>query len=83
MAASQRPIAAQVLGEPSATPAWASIRSWYLVATLDNAIPPATQRFMAGRAGSHTAETPSSHAVAVAAPDAVTDIILDAATTPR
>ena len=35
----------------SGEPAWKTIPSWYLVATLDKAIPPATQRFMAQRAG--------------------------------
>ena len=79
MAAGQRPIAAQVLGEPSGDPAWNTIASWYLVATRDNAIPPATQRFMAERAGAHTSEVRSSHAVTVSHPDAVIHTILEAA----
>jgi pimeloyl-ACP methyl ester carboxylesterase len=80
LAASQRPISAQALGEPSGAPAWATgIPTWYLVTTRDNAIPPATQRFMAQRAGAHTVEVRSSHAVTISHPDAVVRIIRDAA----
>ena len=42
--------------EPSGPPAWKTIPSWYLVGTVDNAIPPAQQRVMAQRAGSTTVE---------------------------
>ena len=78
MAAGQRPIDAAALGEPSGAPAWATIPAWYLVATQDHAIPPATQRFMAERAGARTAEISTSHAVMIAEPGAVTELILDA-----
>jgi pimeloyl-ACP methyl ester carboxylesterase len=78
MAAGQRPIDAGALGEPSGDPAWATIPSWYLVATYDHAIPPATQRFMAERAGAHTVEVATSHATMLVEPGAVTDLILDA-----
>ena len=40
-----------ILEVVSGEPAWKKIPSWYLVATEDRAIPPATQRFMAERAG--------------------------------
>ena len=45
MAATQRPFELGILEELSGPPAWKSIPSWYLVATEDRAIPPATQRF--------------------------------------
>ena len=70
MAATQRPIDATALGEPSGPPAWATIPSWYLVATQDHAIPPATQRFMAARAGATTIEVRSAHAAMVSVPKA-------------
>ena len=79
MAATQRPIDATALGEPSGPPAWTTTPSWYLVATRDRAIPPATQRFMAHRAGATTVEVRSSHAAMVAKPGPVTDLILNAA----
>ncbi|MBV9042996.1 MAG: alpha/beta hydrolase [Acidimicrobiia bacterium] len=78
MGASQRPISAAALAEPSGPPAWRTIPSWYLVATEDHAIPPVTERFMAKRMEAHTVEVASSHAALVARPGAVTNLILDA-----
>jgi hypothetical protein len=37
------------------------IPSWYLVSTNDHAIPPATERFMAARAGSVVSQVKASH----------------------
>jgi pimeloyl-ACP methyl ester carboxylesterase len=79
MAATQRPFDIAILEELSGPPAWKTIPSWYLVATEDRAIPPATQRFMANRAGATIAEVRSSHVPMVSRPSAVTDLILDAA----
>ena len=79
MAATQRPIDAAALGEPSGEPAWKTIPSWYLVASNDHAIPPATERFMAKRADATTVEIPSSHVAMISHPDVVTDLILEAA----
>jgi pimeloyl-ACP methyl ester carboxylesterase len=79
MAASQRPIDATALGEPSGVPAWKTIPSWYLVASNDEAIPPATERFMAKRAGATTVEIASSHVAMISHPGVVTDLIVDAA----
>jgi pimeloyl-ACP methyl ester carboxylesterase len=78
MAATQRPIEAAALGEPSGEPAWKTIPSWYLVASNDQALPPATERFMAKRAGATTVEIPSSHVAMISHPDVVTDLILEA-----
>ena len=79
MAATQRPFDLAILEELSGPPAWKTIPSWYLVTTEDRAIPPATQRFMANRAGATIAQVRSSHVPMVSRPSAVTDIILDAA----
>jgi pimeloyl-ACP methyl ester carboxylesterase len=77
MAANQRPIDAAALGQPSGEPAWKTIPSWYLVASNDHAIPPATERFMAKRAGATTVEIASSHVAMTSHPGAVTDLILE------
>ncbi len=79
MAATQRPLTLAALSAPSAEPSWKTVASWYLVAADDLAIPPATERFMAGRAKATTVEVASSHAAPVSHPDAVVDTILSAA----
>jgi pimeloyl-ACP methyl ester carboxylesterase len=79
MAATQRPIDVAVLAEPSGPPAWRTIPSWYLVASDDHAIPPATERFMAKRAGATTVEISASHVAMVSHPDAVVELIETAA----
>jgi len=79
MFATQRPFTQEAFGAPSGTPAWMSIPSWYLVASDDRAIPPVTQRFMAERAGAQTTEVFSSHVPQISQPDAVTEIIMQAA----
>ena len=79
MFATQRPFTQEAFGEPSGPPAWKSIPSWYLVASEDRAIPPATQRFMAERANAQTTEVKASHVAHISQPEAVTRIILQAA----
>jgi pimeloyl-ACP methyl ester carboxylesterase len=79
MAAEQRPLDVRTLEELSGPPAWKTIPSWYLVAQNDHAIPPATERFMAQRAGSTVQEVQSSHVPMISRPDVVTDLIVDAA----
>ena len=79
LAATQRPIATSALAEPTGVPAWKTIPSWYLVASNDQAIPPATERFLAKRAGATTVEIASSHVAMISHPAVVTDLIRDAA----
>jgi pimeloyl-ACP methyl ester carboxylesterase len=79
LAAVQRPIAFSALVAPSGAPAWKTIRSWYLVGTDDNVIPPAEQRFMARRANAKTVEIRASHLSPVSRPAAVTRLIRRAA----
>jgi pimeloyl-ACP methyl ester carboxylesterase len=67
------------LGEPSGTPAWKTIPSWYLVARQDRAIPAQAERFMAQRMHAHTREVDSSHVAMISHPGVVTNLILDAA----
>ena len=79
MAATQRPIAATALADLATKAAWKSIASWTMVTRQDLAIPADSMRFMAERAGSTTVEIDASHAVTVSQPDAVADLIDDAA----
>jgi pimeloyl-ACP methyl ester carboxylesterase len=77
--ATQRPFSEDALNSKSGVPAWKTIPAWYLVTSEDKAIPPATQLFMAERAGSHISEVKSSHVAMYSHPDSVVDIILKAA----
>jgi pimeloyl-ACP methyl ester carboxylesterase len=80
MAAGQRPVALAAFAEPSSTPAWKTVPSWFLVAGADRAIPPAAEQAMARRAGSHTEVVRgASHAVLVSHPDATAHVIEAAA----
>jgi pimeloyl-ACP methyl ester carboxylesterase len=79
MAATQRPGDSTTLQDESGTPAWQTIPSWYLVAGEDHLIPPATQRFMAERAGAITVEVDSSHVAMISQPKAAADLIMEAA----
>ncbi|MFF1707332.1 alpha/beta fold hydrolase [Streptomyces sp. NPDC058252] len=80
MAATQRPAATTALSETAKVAAWKHIPSWFLVAKQDKAINPDQERFEAKRAGSHTVEIDSSHVAMVSHPDAVTDLLVQAAT---
>jgi pimeloyl-ACP methyl ester carboxylesterase len=81
LAATQRPLTEAAFVEPSGTPAWKSIPSWFIYGTQDKAIPPALQPFMAERAHSrHTvAVEGASHAVMASRPDPVVKLIVEAA----
>ena len=79
MAATQRPITAAALQEPATKAAWKTIPSWNMVTTEDLAIPAESMRYMGERAKSHTVEVEASHAVTVSEPDAVADLIRQAA----
>jgi len=81
MAATQRPITEAALSEPATGAAWKSIPSWNMVTTEDLAIPAESMRFMGERAKSQTVEIEASHAVTVSHPEAVADLIGEAART--
>ncbi|MFC9228850.1 alpha/beta fold hydrolase [Streptomyces decoyicus] len=80
MAVTQRPAATTAFSEKAKVAAWKHIPSWFLVAKQDRTINPDQERFEARRAGSHTVEIDSSHAAMVSHPEAVTDLVLQAAT---
>ena len=75
LAATQRPIAATALTEPSGPPAWATIPSWAVIGTADHAIPPAAQEFMAARAHASVTKIHASHLSLISHPSAVVGVI--------
>jgi hypothetical protein len=77
MYAVQQPLA--TFGDVMGAPAWKTRPSWYLVATEDQALPPAAQRQFAARMGATTVETPSSHVPMVSHPGDVAQLIETAA----
>ncbi|MGW0003207.1 lipase family alpha/beta hydrolase [Nocardia grenadensis] len=79
MIAHQQSIALAANLEPSGAPSWSGMPTWYLVSAQDRVIPPASQRFMAGRMGAQTSDLDASHASLVSQPDAVAATIVTAA----
>lgn len=79
MADSQVPWGVDALAGTVSEPAWRMKPSWYLVATDDRMIPPPAQRAMAERAGATTTEAPGSHSVYLSQPQAVAELIKQAA----
>ena len=79
LAATQRPIAAAALAEPSTTPAWDTIPSWDVIGTRDHAIPVAAQEFMAKRAHAKVTKINAPHLSMIANPTKVTAVIESAA----
>jgi pimeloyl-ACP methyl ester carboxylesterase len=79
MATAQRPITLAAGQEKSTAPAWKTIPSWYLIGTRDKVLPPAQQRFMAERAHARIAEVRASHVSLISRPEAVVQLILQAA----
>ncbi len=83
MQATQRPFSNEAFQSLSGEPAWKTIPSWYMVATQDQAIPPATERFMAARAHATVVEVSASHVAMISQPEATTRLILEAARSVR
>ena len=85
MAATQRPATQEALTSPSGErPLWRELPSFFVIGEEDRVIPAEAHRFMAERAGSQrTVEVPSaSHALPVSQPQAVAELILEAAAVP-
>lgn len=87
MGATQRPVTQAALSDELATdqPAWKTIPSWFVFSDQDLAIPVALHRFMAQRAGAKNTHeiAGASHALSVSQPDAVAEMILQAAAVSR
>ncbi|MFJ8360161.1 alpha/beta fold hydrolase [Streptomyces sp. NPDC093984] len=82
LAVTQRPAAGTAFSEKAQVAAWKDIPSWALVGRQDMTISPDQERFEAKRARSHTVEIDTCHVSLIARPDAVADLILQAATAP-
>jgi len=79
LAATQKPIAAPIFGEPAKAAAWKTVPSWYAVSTQDKAINPDLERFMAKRMNAQTTEINASHVSFLSQPKAIVKIIEAAA----
>lgn len=75
MFATQRPLAAAALNENATAAGWREHRAWYQVATHDNAISPAAERYMAGRINAEVEEIDGSHTAFIAQPARVSALI--------
>src|SRR6202035_2717983 len=75
LAATQSPAVYSALTAPSVPPAWKKIPSWYLLGTIDRAIPPAVESFMARRIHAHIMKVHAGHLAMVADPRAVVKLI--------
>jgi len=79
LAAAQVPPAAAAFEAKVSKAAWKTHSSWYVLSTEDRIIPPPAQRQMAGRAKASIREVRASHAVYVSQPEAVAQVIDEAA----
>jgi pimeloyl-ACP methyl ester carboxylesterase len=78
-AAVQRPLAASALQAESTAPAWKTIRSWAVIGTADQVIPPAQQVVMARRARARATKVAAAHLSMVSQPGVVGRVIIRAA----
>jgi pimeloyl-ACP methyl ester carboxylesterase len=79
LAATQKPLAGSIFGEPLKGAAWKNVPSWYVVSTQDNAINPDLERFMAKRMGAKTREIKASHVSFISNPAEIAKVIESAA----
>ena len=75
MYATQQALAGSTFGDVMDDPAWKHLPTWYLVATEDQAIPPAAERMFASRMGATTVEVVSSHVALVSHPEETAQLI--------
>jgi len=79
MADSQVPWGVNAVGGTISEAAWKTKPTWYLLTTEDRMLPPDAQRLMSKRAGAKVVDVKSSHAVYLSHPQAVAQIIEEAA----
>ena len=75
----QQPFNKALLNGRTTKAAWRSKPSFYAVSTEDRTIDPNLQRFMAKRMGAKTIELKSSHVSLISQPDAIANLIIEAA----
>jgi len=83
LAATQAPVVYSAITARSGTPAWKTIPSWYVLGTIDKAIPPAIQLFMAQRIHAHITRVRAGHLSMIASPRVVANVITAAAKATR
>ena len=74
----QQPLALDAFTAPSGPPAWASVPSWAVIGTQDQAIPPAELTFMAQRAHSQVTYVTAGHLSMITQPGVVAKVINEA-----
>ncbi|HEY3681219.1 MAG TPA: alpha/beta hydrolase [Bradyrhizobium sp.] len=75
----QEPFHKALLSGKATQAAWRSKPSFYAVSTEDRTINPDLERFMAKRMSAKTIEVKASHLALISQPDAITNLILEAA----
>jgi pimeloyl-ACP methyl ester carboxylesterase len=75
----QWPFQKELLAGKTTHAAWRSKPSWYAVSTEDRTINPDLERFMAKRMRAKTIEVKASHVSLISKPDAIANLILEAA----
>ncbi|HEX3635117.1 MAG TPA: alpha/beta hydrolase [Paraburkholderia sp.] len=78
LGAIQRPISVSCIGEAVGRPLWKDRPSWFVSAGEDRMINPDTQRFMAQRMNARVHSHEVDHTPMITAPDAVTNVIVEA-----
>ena len=78
-AATQRPLGVKCIQELSPAPAWKTKPSWFLIAEEDRMISQKTQRFMANRMHAKIHSVPADHSPMISDPQAVINVIFEAA----
>jgi pimeloyl-ACP methyl ester carboxylesterase len=76
----QAPTSASIFGANITNPAWRTKPSWYSVSANDRTINPDYERFVAKRMNATTIEVPASHVAMLAQPEAIANLIIEAAT---
>lgn len=77
--ATQGPLAVRCFGDKVSKAAWRSKPTWYIVAARDETIPPDVERDSAKRMGAKTTVLESSHVPMLSQPEAVAELIANAA----
>jgi pimeloyl-ACP methyl ester carboxylesterase len=84
LAATQRPLSTAAFASAlTVEPAWKTIPSWYLVSNQDQVMSPDLERLQAHRMHAHTSEIDGSHAGYISHPEAVADLVEQAARATR
>ncbi len=79
LAVTQGPVAAVAFGTPVTVPAWHTKPSWFMVASEDRVISPQLEAMMARTINAQTITVHSSHVIMLSQPEAVAEVIADAA----